>query len=156
MEIKGNSAYDKMQKGRIHYFLGENEKAVSFLEEATKANNMLAYYYLAEIQYEIGDVVNAQANMDVYMKSDVVDSYNLFSIASHHLLKGNTDIAINCLNTALELESLPNKQAIMQALIIAYEQKLDFASAKQMMQQYIVEYPDDEDALRENIFLQTR
>ena len=156
LEISGDTVYDKMQKGRIHYFLGENEKAVSFLEEAIKANNMLAYYYLAEIQYEMGDVGNAQANMDVYMKSDEADSYHLFSIANHHLLKGNTDIAIDCLNAALELEPLPNKQAIMQALVIAYEQKLDFASAKQMMEQYIVEYPDDEDALRENIFLQTR
>ena len=156
LEISGDTAQDKMQKGRINYFLGEYETAISFLEEAAKANEMMAYYYLAEIQYETGDVVNAKTNMDAYMKSDMADSYNLFTIANNQLIKGNTDIAIDCLNTALELEELPNKQAIMQTLIVAYEKKLDFASAKTMMEQYIVEYPEDEEAQREHIFLQTR
>lgn len=156
LEIKGDTAHDKMQKGRINYFLGENETAVSFLEEAAKANEMMAYYYLAEIQYEMGDIEAAEANMEVYMKSNEVDSYNLFSIANDQLTKGNADIAIKCLNVALELEEIPNKQAIMQTLVVAYEQKLDFTSAKKVMEQYIVEYPEDEEAIREHTFLETR
>ena len=40
--------------------------------------------------------------------------------------------------------------------IICYENLSDFATAKQKMAEYLEDYPDDEKAQRENIFLQTR
>ena len=33
LEIIGNTAYDKMQKGRINFLLGENKTALELLEE---------------------------------------------------------------------------------------------------------------------------
>ena len=156
LEIKGNSSYDKMQKGRINYLLGENKAAESLLEEAAKDKEMSAYYYLAEIQYASGEEEKAAANMAAYMQSDEADSYNLFNIANAQLGKGNTDMAIDVLNTALQLEKVPNKQILMKTLVIAYEQKLDFASAKKVMAEYVKEYPDDEEAKREYTFLETR
>ena len=65
-------------------------------------------------------------------------------------------MAISCLKSALELEKVPNKQIIMKTLVIAYEQKLDFASALEVMQKYVEAYPDDEEAKRELTFLETR
>ncbi len=156
LELRGNKAHDKMQKGRIHFLLGEEKTAISLLEEAAKAKEMLAYYYLAEIQYAVGDDKNAEANMNAYMESDVADSYNLFSVANDQLGKGNCDIAIQCLDAALKLEKVPNKQMLMKSLIIAYEQKQDFATAKEIMAEYVELYPDDIEALREFTFLETR
>jgi TolA-binding protein len=40
--------------------------------------------------------------------------------------------------------------------VVTYEKQKDFTSAKEVMEQYIEEYPEDEEALREYIFLQTR
>lgn len=156
LELKGNTAYDKMQKGRINYLLGENETALSLLEEAAKGKEKEAYYYLAEIYSLIGDEESAKSNMKAYMESGIADSYGLFSIANDELAKGNYDMVIECLTAALELEKVPNKQIIMKTLVIAYEKKLDFTSALDLMTKYVAEYPDDEDAKRELTFLETR
>lgn len=156
LEIKGNSAYDKMQKGRINFLLGETVTALSLLEEAAKGKEKQAYYYLAEIYAAMGDEKSSKSNMDIYMESGVADSYSLFEIANDELGKGNSDMAIKCLTTALELESVPNKQILMKTLVIAYEQKLDFKSALETMKEYVEIYPDDEEAKRELTFLETR
>lgn len=156
LEIKGNSAYDKMQKGRINFLLGEQETAISLLEEAIKGKEMTAYYYLAEIYSLSGDEASAQETMATYMASGKTDSYHLFHIANDMIAKGNYDMAIDCLNMALGLEKVPNKQMLMKSLVIAHEQNLDFASAKKVMAEYMEAYPDDEDAKREFTFLETR
>lgn len=156
LEIKGNSSYDKMQKGRINYLLGEQRTALSLLEEAAKGKEKLAYYYLAEIYSIMGDEASAKSSMDAYMESGVADSYTLFNIANDELGKGNYDMAIRCLTSALELEKVPNKQIVMKTLVIAYEHNKDFTSAKELMAEYIKEYPDDEEAKREFTFLETR
>ena len=156
LELKGNSAYDKMQKGRINYLLGENDTALSLLEEAAKGKEKQAYYYLAEIYSLMGDDASAKSNMNAYMESGVADSYSLFSIANDELAKGNYDMVIECLTAALELEKVPNKQIIMKTLAIAYENKKDFAAALDLMTEYVEDYPDDEEAKRELTFLETR
>lgn len=156
LEIKGKSAYDKMQKGRINFLLGENKTALSLLEEAAKGNEKQAYYYLAEVYSVMGDEESAKSNMAAYMESGVADSYGLYTIANNEMEKGNYDMAIECLTSALELETVPNKQSIMKTLVIAYEQTKDFEAAKKLMADYIEAYPDDEEAKREFTFLETR
>ena len=156
LEIEGDKAYDQMQKGRINYLLGELDTAVSLLETAAEGEQMLAYYYLAEISYELGDIGAAKTNLAVYAKSEEANSFNLFSIANHYIGKKHYDMAIECLNAALELEQVPNKQIILKTLVIAYEYTYDFASAKSVMAEYIKAYPEDEEALREYTFLDTR
>lgn len=47
---------------------------------------------------------------------------------------------------------MPNKQQITKAMIIAYEYSGDFATAKSKMEEYMKDYPDDEDAAREYQF----
>lgn len=156
IELKGTTAYDKMQKGRINYLLGENETAVALLEEAAKGKEKQAFYYLAEIYSLMGDEASAKSNMDAYMESGIADSYSLFTIANDELAKGNYDMAIECLTAALELEKVPNKQIIMKTLVIAYEHKMDFAAALELMTDYVAAYPEDEEAKRELTFLETR
>lgn len=156
LEISSNKAYDKMQKGRIHFMLGETEKAITLLEEAIKGKEVQGYYYLAEIYSLAGDVENAEKTMGSYIESGKADSYHLFNIANDQIKKGNYDMAVECINLALSLEEVPNKQILMKTLVIAYEQNLDFASAKKAMEQYVQAYPEDEDAKREFTFLETR
>ena len=101
--------------------------------------------------------VNRQLQEYVCKKeSGIADSYGLFGIAEDELAKGNNDMAVECLTAALKLEKVPNKQIIMKTLVVAYENKRDFASALELMTKYVAEYPDDEEAKRELTFLETR
>lgn len=156
LELTGTKAYDKMQKGRINYLLGEYTTAISLLEEAVAGKENTAYFYLAEIYADQGDEESSNTNMNAYMKSGVADSYGLYNIACGQLEKGNYDLAIECLCSALQMDNVPNKQIIMKTLVIAYEQTLDFDSARDIMKEYVELYPDDDEAAREYTFLQTR
>ena len=156
LEISGKTSYDKMQKGRILFFLGENQKALTVLEEAAKGKEAQAFYYLAEIYSFMGDEASAKSNLKAYMESGSADSYSLFDIANDELSVGNAQMAIECLTTALELESVPNKQMVMKSLVIAYEQNQDFEAALKLMKEYVKTYPEDEEAKRELTFLETR
>ena len=156
LEIEKNSAYDKMQKGRINFLLGEKETAVTLLQEAIKGKEYAAYYYLAEIYQASGDTKAAEENIKLYIASEDADSYNLYSAGKTMLECGNHKMAIECLEAAMQLEQIPNKQIVMKTLVIAYEQSKDFESAKTLMAEYVKAYPDDEEAAREFTFLETR
>lgn len=156
LNISGNKAYDKMQKGRIYYLLGDNEEAVKLLNEAIEGKESQAYYYLAEVQFALGNTVEVECNLQAYIASEAADPYNLFEAGYAQLQKGNYDLAVKCFETALALEYVPNKQVVMKHLVLAYENKGDFAKAKEVLAEYITAYPEDEEAAREFIFLETR
>mgnify|MGYP003301621940 CR=1 FL=1 len=156
LELGGNRAYDKMQRGRIHFLLGEEKTAISLLEEAIKGKEKKAYYYLAEIYSLMGDTEKSEKTMASYIESGAADSYSLFNIANDQIGKGNYNMAIECLNLALNLEKVPNKQILMKTLVIAYEHNLEFDKALEVMTEYMEKYPEDEEAKRELTFLETR
>ena len=64
--------------------------------------------------------------------------------------------AIEYFQSGIAMEEVTNEQELLQNLVIAYEKSGDFSSAKTTMEQYLEDYPDDEDAQREYIFLCTR
>ena len=156
LNIKGETAYDKMQKGRIKFFLGIYGDAVTMLEEAAAGKEYEAYYYLSEVHLATNDMEKAQNNMNAYITSGVADSYKLYNIAETQLIKGNYAISISCLEAALKLETVPNKQIVMKTLAIAYEKTSNFVAARDILTDYVKLYPEDEEAKRELTFLETR
>lgn len=156
LEIFGNSAYDKMKKGWITFLLGENEQAVTLLKEAVEGQELESHYCLAEVYLAMGDTENATLSMNAYISSGIADSYKLYSIAEAQIGRGNYEMAVTCLEAARKLETVPNNQTVMKTLVIAYEQMNDFASARNILTEYVALYPDDEEAARELTFLETR
>jgi len=156
LKIQGETAYDKMQKGWINFLLGNNEEAITLLKASAEGKELESYYCLAEVYLELGDMENAQNNMKAYISSGIADSYKLYNIAEVQLLKENYDVAINCLESALKLDKVPNKQVIMKTLVIAYEKISNFVAARDVLTDYVNLYPEDEEAARELTFLETR
>lgn len=156
LEIKGDTSYDKMQKGWISFLLGKNEEALTLLKAAAEGKELESYYCLAEVYLAMDDTENATNNMNAYITCGIADTYKLYSIAEAQLSKNNIDMAITCLEAALKLEEVPNKQIIMKTLVIAFEQKNDFVAARDVLTDYVSLYPEDEEAARELTFLETR
>ena len=154
--LKGDSAYDKMQKGRIHFMMGRYGDSVAALTEGAAGGEAESYYYLAEVYLATDKREEAKGALASYIASDVADSYRLYHIADTQITKGNYDIAIDCLEAALELELIPNKQIVMKSLVIVYEKVSDFTSARNVLEEYVKIYPEDEEAKRELTFLETR
>lgn len=156
LEIKGDKAYDKMQKGYINFLLGETQTAVSLLEEAVQEKETKAYLYLAQAYEQLGDSQKAEETIAAYIQTGEADSYGLYGIASMQMKNEAYALAIETLNSALTLDEIPNKQILMKTLAIAYEQNQDLLSAKNIMEAYVEAYPDDTQAQREYMFLKTR
>lgn len=154
--INGDTAYDKMQKGRIRFMLGVYGDAVTWLTEAAESGEAESYYYLAEVYLATDKLEEAKSAMASYIASGIADSYRLYSIADSQMEKEHYDIAIECLESALKLEQIPNKQTVMKNLVIAYEKTYDFVSARELLEDYVNLYPEDEEAKRELTFLETR
>ena len=49
-----------------------------------------------------------------------------------------------------------NEQALLRGMIAALEYQYEFEQAKEKMAQYVLDYPDDAQAMREYEFLKTR
>lgn len=156
LEIKGNKAYDKMQKGYINFLLGESQTAISLLEEAVQEKETKAYLYLAEAYEQLGESQKAQETITAYIQTGEADSQGLYSIATIQMEKEAYASAIEILTSALALDEISNKQVVMKTLVIAYEKNQDLSSAKSIMEQYLEEYPSDTQAQREYTFLKTR
>jgi tetratricopeptide (TPR) repeat protein len=156
LAIRGDKAYDKMEKGRIYLLLGDTENALSYLQDAVEMGNETANFYLAEAYEAVGDSETADSCFQTYLDCGIADSSELCQMGERQMQQGNDDRALEYFSAALELESVPNKQTILKDMVIAYETLGDFSSAKSTMQQYLTLYPGDETAQREMIFLETR
>ncbi len=176
LDIKGDTAYDKMQKGRIHFLLGRvkilqamtsavptpmNKEeafapALENLKAAAEGKEMMAYYYLAEVYLELEDNEAAVSSMNAYTNSGIADSYKLYEVAEAQMNKANYDMAISCLEAAGKLDEVPNKQIVTRTLVIAYEKAGNYIAARDVLRGYVKDYPEDEEAARELTFLETR
>ena len=58
---------------------------------------------------------------------------------------------LELIQTALKEDNLENEKQIRRNEIICYENLLDFAAAKEKMESYLKDFPDDEEAQRENV-----
>ena len=156
LKLKAKTADDYMQRGRIYTMLGDYDSAIKSLQKAIDEKLVKANYYMGEVYQKKGDNDSSQKYFKKYLDSGEADSYDLMNMGQAQMDNGNYDTAIIYFQNALELESVPNKQQITKAMIIAYEYSGDFATAKSKMEEYMKDYPDDEDAAREYQFLETR
>lgn len=156
LKIEAKKADDYMQVGRIYTILGDYDNAVKNLQKAIDEKLVKANYYMGEAYQKQGDNDSAQKYFQTYLDSGEADTYDLMNMGQAQMDDGNYDTAITYFQTALDMESVPNKQQIMKAMIIAYEYSGDFATAKSQMEEYMKEFPDDQDASREYQFLETR
>lgn len=156
LEIKSEKPEDLLYKGRICFFLGEYDDAVTYLKKAVEGKQPLAPYYLGQAYEAKGDDANAQKYIKQYLDSGAATSYDLYELGMTEMADGDYGDAIVYYNAGLEMDSVPNKQNLLRSLIAAHERNGDFAAAKKAAAEYVKLYPTDEEMSREYTFLQTR
>lgn len=155
-EIKCKKADDYMQMGRIYILSGDYDAAVKSLNTAIEEGQVKANFYMGQAYAAKGDDTLAQTFYEEYIAKGEADSYELFEIGKSQMSKEDFATAVTYFKAALELEEVPNKQAVLRNLAISYEKMGDFASARDTMAEYVKLYPEDDEAKEEYTFLQTR
>lgn len=143
-------------KGRIYYYLGEYQDAYLALEEARQQGGAEAYLYLGRAYEATGDYNYAANVYNAYLAQGVgnAEIYNQLGLCE--LQKGEYESALAAFQSGLALENKEMAQSLSYNEIVAYEYLGDYARAKLLMETYLQNYPDDEDAKREYTFLSTR
>ncbi len=156
LDVSDKSANAKYYKGRIYYMLGQTSEAKEYLQAAVDKDITEAKLYLAKLYQDAGDYTTAQTLLEEYAASDEVTSEALAALGDIEMTNGNYENALNYYEAGLTLESIDNISDLMKGQVAALEKLYRFSEAKEILTQYLEEYPGDEEAAKELIFLQTR
>lgn len=156
LRLKGEEPADYRERGHIYLLLGDYENARKELDQAINGGDEKAILYMAQSYDASGDSEQAKAMYESYISKNESDGTILTALGEMQMEEGNYSQALDFFDKALALENIENEQQILRNEIIAYEKLLDFAKAKEKMAEYLEKYPDDEDAKRESVFLETR
>lgn len=156
LKKKGDDAEDLLQKGRISYLLNDTQNAISYLQKALDKGCLEANFYLGEAYEVLEDSQSADAYFQAYLDAGIADSSDLCIMGERQMEHGDNNRAILYFETALGLEEVPNKQSIQKNMVLAYEAMYNFKAAKEVLREYVEAYPEDEEAARELVFLESR
>jgi tetratricopeptide (TPR) repeat protein len=161
LELKGKSRYYLTNRGYIYYLMGDYEQANEQLTQAVEIEQKegeddKAELYLAQTAEQLGDTATAEKYYASYAKDHADDPIVLAELGNMAMEKEDYAKAYSYYQSGLETTNPSNEQALRRGEIAALEQMYEFEQAKELMAQYVLDYPEDEDAARENLFLKTR
>ena len=156
LEIKAENSTDYYERGRIYYYMKDYENAKKELVVALKDGDAEATLLLGKVYIAMEDIINARAMYQDYLESgeNNTKAYNGLALCS--IYEKNYESALSNIEKGLAEGNEEEQQELLFNEIVVYEYKLDFATAKEKMTEYLKLYPEDVAAIRENEFLQSR
>lgn len=157
--LNDEKALSEYEQGLIFFRLGQYDDARNHLESAKQEerDKQADIVYMLGRTYEmLGDSNYAGVLYSEYLTKNPSNALIYNQLGLSKLAAGDAQGAILAFETGLELNDPSMKQALSYNRIVAYEKNGDFESAKALMNEYRLAYPDDPEALRESTFLQTR
>lgn len=156
LKLEGDEPEAHRERGHIYLLQGDYENARKELDQAINKEDVKALLYMAQVYDAQGNSKQAKALYESYIEKNGSDATALNVLGEMQLEAKKYKQALEFFQQALALEHPDNEQQLRRNEIIACEYLLDFASAKEKMAAYLEDYPEDEEAQREYVFLQTR
>lgn len=146
---------NNFEKGKIYYYLAQYDKARAELDKVNGISEPEAVLYLARTYEKLDDPEYAQRLYREYLELDSRDGniYNMLALAA--MSTGDYEEALETVQEGIEKAEY-GMQDLYHNEIVIYEKLADFDTAKEKMEVYLENYPDDEVAAKEYIFLKTR
>ena len=161
LELKGKGRGYLASRGYIYFLQGNYAGAKDELTQAVaiekkEGEDDKAELYLAQTYDQLGDQNEAAKYYELYAKDHADDAVVLEELGNMAMEQENYGQALTYYQNGLATKSPVNEQKLRRGEIAAMEQLYDFEQAKEKMSQYVLDYPDDEEAAREYLFLKTR
>lgn len=155
-----NTDYKKndYQMGVFHYYMGEYEEARSDFENSRgkRKDTKDLIVYLGRTYEALGDYNYATALYSDFLNDHPDETEIYLKLGQNKLAQCDYDGALSAFESGIATNNVEYLQTLKFNRVIAYEYKLDFKKAAVLMEEYLGEYPDDEEAEREYKFLKTR
>lgn len=156
LEIKPKEAQDYSSRGRVYYEMKDYDSAREELTKALQEGDDEAVLMLGKVYLAMEDAASARGMYQEYLQDGGNDAKAYNGLALCDIYEGRYEEALENIKNGLAYKDEEEQQSLLFNEIVAYEYQLDFETAKEKMASYLEQYPDDEEALRENEFLSTR
>lgn len=156
LEIEPKEAADYSARGRVCYEMKDYEGAKQELMQALEGDDPEAILMLGKVYLAMEDVASARSMYQEYLNGNDNKAKAYNGLAMCDIFEKNYDSALDNIAKGLECNDPAEDQHLRFNEIVVYEYKLDFATANTKMDEYLLLYPDDKEALREKEFLVTR
>lgn len=162
--IKVNDTEDIYNNAKANFHLGNYDFAKEGFFNSLKEGVFEANYYLASILEANEDYEGAVAYYEAFFDNPL-DEYDIadYNIALAYNQMGYCllqleyfEKALESFNNGLELRVASLEQTLLLNKIVVLESLSDFNQAYEELLEYVAQYPDDEEALRELEFVKTR
>ncbi len=153
---KNSSKMSNYDCGRMYYYLGDYSQACMTLEKAREKGDADSFLYLGRAYEATGDFNYASSVYNSWLAKDTgsAEIYNQLGLCE--MVRGNYQLALDAFQSGMKVENNSLMQSLSFNEVVAYEHLGDFAKAAVLLDNYLKNYPDDEQAQREQIFLKTR
>lgn len=156
LSTEAKTAEDYCDRGRIYYYMenysgAQQELIIASNEGSTEALLLLGMVYLAQ-----NDVSNARAMYQQYAETEGNSARGYNGLALCDLAEGSYDNALANIANGLSIASTEEMRDLLYNEIVAYEKKLDFATALTKAQEYLEMFPGDAAVEKELTFLTSR
>lgn len=156
LELVPANADDYCDQGLMYYNLGQFENAKTSFARAVDLGNTDAVPMMGKLYLDNGEVQAARSMYQSYLNENLRPALAYNGLALCDIADQRYDEALGNIGKGLEENDPDVRESLLLNEIAVYEHKLDFQTAKAKMQAFLQEYPDNEEAQRENIFLQSR
>jgi tetratricopeptide (TPR) repeat protein len=155
--IEAKTGEDEYQLAKVHYYQGDYDNALSELNKSFADGFQEAYYYIGEIYRIKKDYQKAIYYYENYIKGGNLLSPNAYNqIAVCEMKIGEYEAALNYLEKGSSFRYAGTQKTLLRNEIIAYERLGNYQKSKEKIEEYLSLYPDDEVALKEAAFIDTR
>ncbi len=153
---KAGEKMDSYDSGRMYYYLEEYQKACVALEKARSKGDAESYLYLGKAYEATGDYNYAASVYNSWLTKDTksAEIYNQLGLCEMSM--GSYKRALDAFQAGKQVEGNTLMQTLAFNEIVAYEYLGEYKQATVLLENYLKNYPDDEAAKREYVFLSTR
>lgn len=153
----GETVEDDYQKACIYFYLKDYQKAQEALAKPVEEQHEGAILMMGQVYLELGENAQARNVFSQYIEAygENAQAYN--GMALYEIADENYEAALTDIQKGLELAT--SKDVIKELMyneIVVYEKQNNFEMAKQIAEQFVEEYPEDEAGKKEYDFLRTR
>lgn len=156
LDLVPQDADDYTHLGRLYMLRKEYDRALENMQKGLEEGDLQAQLYLAECMELKGESAKATEYYKSYAKDNAQNSEILNKIGENLMKQEKYEEALEYFELGLSAEKITDQQELMKNEIMALEYSGDFAKAKEKIAAYTEKYPDDEEAAREKVFLETR
>ena len=156
LKIEPGNGEDYYHRGRIYFYLEDYENARKALETSADKGYAMARIYLGKVYMAMGDNEKARETYEQCLKEKdlTAEAYN--GLAYCAASEEDYEAALSYIQEGLDQADQEEEQALLFNQIVVYEKMTDYDSARKKVSEYLELYPADENAIRENYFLETR